>query len=256
MKKRIQIGMILAFTGLWAGAGILHADDRFLWRSWGVRDGLAETYSYAVSMTPGGSAYVRHGSVLSMSVLDGYSVTRIPDPRGSAQVDFPSTQEGVRRRQRCAMDHIPGRAPGVSRRKMDGAVYAARGSPGAGGGAGGTARDGAAGRRPSGVRPGSAAPARHPHGAEFQDCPFPDHVPGLRGRIVHYRRTRVGETAYFARRRCFRVGRSQRRRQPPHPLRSSVAGNRRVVRAGSIHQRQAACHRALVGNRTAIGVRG
>jgi signal transduction histidine kinase/DNA-binding response OmpR family regulator len=71
---------------------MLHADERFLWRSWGVRDGLAETYSYAVSMTPGGSAYIRHGSVLSMSVLDGYSVTRIPDPRGSAQVDFPSTK--------------------------------------------------------------------------------------------------------------------------------------------------------------------
>jgi signal transduction histidine kinase/CheY-like chemotaxis protein/streptogramin lyase len=92
MKKRIQIGMLLAFLSLWAGAGILHADDRFLWRSWGVREGLAETYSYAVSIAPGGSAYIRHGSVLSMSVFDGYGITRIPDPRGSAQVDFPSTK--------------------------------------------------------------------------------------------------------------------------------------------------------------------
>ena len=92
MKKRIQIWMILAFLSLWAGAGILHADDRFLWRSWGVREGLAETYSYAVSMTPDGSAYIRHGAVLSMSVFDGYGVTRIPDPRGSAQPDFPSTK--------------------------------------------------------------------------------------------------------------------------------------------------------------------
>jgi signal transduction histidine kinase/CheY-like chemotaxis protein/streptogramin lyase len=92
MKKRIQIGKLVAFASLWAGAGILHADDRFLWRSWGVREGLAETYSYAVSVTPGGSAYIRHGSVPSMSVFDGYGITRIPDPRGSAQVDFPSTK--------------------------------------------------------------------------------------------------------------------------------------------------------------------
>ena len=92
MKKRIQIGMLLAFLSLWASAGILHGDDRFLWRSWGVREGLAETYSYAVSIAPGGSAYIRHGSVLSMSVFDGYGITRIPDPRGSAQVHFPSTK--------------------------------------------------------------------------------------------------------------------------------------------------------------------
>ncbi len=72
--------------------GMLHADDRYLWRSWGVRDGLAETYSYRVSMTPGGGAYFRHGAVGSMSLFDGYSITRIPDPRGNAQPDWPSTK--------------------------------------------------------------------------------------------------------------------------------------------------------------------
>ena len=54
MKKPIQIGMLLAFLTLGAGTGMLHADDRIQWRSWGVRDGLAETYSRAVSVTPGG----------------------------------------------------------------------------------------------------------------------------------------------------------------------------------------------------------
>jgi signal transduction histidine kinase/CheY-like chemotaxis protein len=91
-KKRIQAGTILAFLALAAGTGMLHADDRYLWSSWGVRDGLAETYSYAISMTAGGSAYVRHGAVSSMSVFDGYGITRIPDPRGSAQPDWPSTK--------------------------------------------------------------------------------------------------------------------------------------------------------------------
>ncbi len=49
MKKRLRIGMLLASLALWACLGILPADDRFLWRSWGVRDGFTETYSYAVS---------------------------------------------------------------------------------------------------------------------------------------------------------------------------------------------------------------
>jgi hypothetical protein len=91
-RKCAQRGIILAFLILWAGAGLLHADERFQWRSWGVRDGLTETYSYAVSMTPEASAYIRHGSVLSMSLFDGYHVTRIPEPRGNAQPDWQSTK--------------------------------------------------------------------------------------------------------------------------------------------------------------------
>ena len=90
MKKPTQIGMFLALAMLWAGVGTLRADDRFMWRYWGVRDGFAETYAYNLSVAPGGNAYVRHGSVSSMSVFDGYGVTRIPDPRGSAPMDFLS----------------------------------------------------------------------------------------------------------------------------------------------------------------------
>src|SRR5580692_2352925 len=92
MSKRIQAGLLLAVLTVAAGTGLLRADDRFLWRSWGVRDGFAETWSYRVSMTPGGSAFFRHGAVLGMSQFDGYSVTRIPDPRGNAQPDWPSTK--------------------------------------------------------------------------------------------------------------------------------------------------------------------
>src|ERR1700722_13074898 len=91
--KRIQIGTLLALLALWAATGMLRADDRFLWRSWGVRDGLTETYTYAGSMTPGGSAYFRHGAVPSMSSFDGYGVTRLPDPRGkNPQPYWPSTK--------------------------------------------------------------------------------------------------------------------------------------------------------------------
>ena len=93
MKKPTQTRRLLAFLVLWAaGVGMLHADDRFLWRSWNVRDGFTETYSYAVSRRPEGSAYVRHGAVSSMSLFDGYAVTRIPEPHGDAQPYWPSTK--------------------------------------------------------------------------------------------------------------------------------------------------------------------
>jgi signal transduction histidine kinase/DNA-binding response OmpR family regulator/streptogramin lyase len=84
--------MFLVFLCILPGAGKLRADDRILWRSWGVRDGFTETYSYAVSVTPEGHAYVRHGAVATMSLFDGYGVTRIPEPRGDVQPHWPSTK--------------------------------------------------------------------------------------------------------------------------------------------------------------------
>ena len=89
MKKETLV--FLAFLPIGAGAGMLQADDRFLWRSWGVRDGFTESYSFAISMTPQGGAYIRHGAVPTMSVYDGYGISRIPDPRGDAQHAWPST---------------------------------------------------------------------------------------------------------------------------------------------------------------------
>ena len=85
---------------------MLPADDRFLWRSWGVRDGLTETYSYALSRAPGGNAYVRHGAVLSMSLFDGYAVTRIPGPSRQRATRLAVHQEGIRRGRRRLVDHI------------------------------------------------------------------------------------------------------------------------------------------------------
>src|ERR1017187_6117473 len=70
MNQRVPAGMLLAFLTLWAGAGRLHADDRFLWRSWGVRDGLSETYSRAVSVMPDGRVYDAPGGILWTATLD------------------------------------------------------------------------------------------------------------------------------------------------------------------------------------------
>jgi signal transduction histidine kinase/CheY-like chemotaxis protein len=74
--------LLFAATWLLAASCGLQADDRFLWRTWGVKDGFVETYTSSIAVSPDGSAYARHGSVLSMSIFDGYHVTRIPDPRG------------------------------------------------------------------------------------------------------------------------------------------------------------------------------
>ncbi len=90
--SRLKTGILLACLTLTAGTAELRSDDRFAWRSWSVREGLTETYSFALSMTPGRGAYIRHGAVLSMSWFDGYGVTRLPDPRGGGQPDWPSTR--------------------------------------------------------------------------------------------------------------------------------------------------------------------
>src|SRR5450755_3317877 len=90
MKKYLKIGLLIALPAIWTG--MLRADDRHVWRSWGVRSGFTETYSVSVSKTPGGNTYIRHGAVLTMSEFDGYGVTRLPDPRGNLQPDWPSTK--------------------------------------------------------------------------------------------------------------------------------------------------------------------
>jgi signal transduction histidine kinase/CheY-like chemotaxis protein len=90
-SERIRITGALAALILCCIATV-HAEDRFMWRSWGVRDGFSETYSFAVSKTQGESAYFRHGAVLSMSSFDGYTVTNLPEPRGSSQPDWSATK--------------------------------------------------------------------------------------------------------------------------------------------------------------------
>lgn len=78
-----------AALAMCAAAGA-RADDQVQWRFWGVRDGFAETYTYRLSVTPNGNAYARHGAVRTMSIFDGYGVTRIPEPRQSAKPYWPA----------------------------------------------------------------------------------------------------------------------------------------------------------------------
>src|ERR1700761_6950436 len=90
--ERTSFRSFLVLLVLGSAAGSLRADQRSWWRSWSVRDGFAETYSFAINLTPEGHLLVRHGAVPSMSVFDGYNVSRIPDPRGDTQPDWPATK--------------------------------------------------------------------------------------------------------------------------------------------------------------------
>ncbi|MBL8211663.1 MAG: response regulator [Bryobacterales bacterium] len=58
------------------------------WRFWTVADGMAESYTQSLASGADGSVWVRHGSVRAMSVLDGYSVRQIPEPRNAAEVNW------------------------------------------------------------------------------------------------------------------------------------------------------------------------
>jgi len=58
------------------------------WRFWTAADGLVESYGQSIDVAPDGSVWMRHGAVPSMSVLNGYSVHRIDEPRRNAAVNW------------------------------------------------------------------------------------------------------------------------------------------------------------------------
>jgi len=51
---------------------------------------LAESYTYSLSLDPGGHLWARHGAVHSISVLDGFWVRRLPEPRNGDRISWES----------------------------------------------------------------------------------------------------------------------------------------------------------------------
>src|SRR5664280_3484137 len=58
------------------------------WLFWTAADGMAESYSQTVGIAPDGTAWVRHGQIGAMSVLNGYSVSQIAEPRATREVNW------------------------------------------------------------------------------------------------------------------------------------------------------------------------
>jgi len=58
------------------------------WRFWTAADGLKESYSRKMSIGADGRVWVRHGAVSSISVLDGYTIAQVPEPRKGSAINW------------------------------------------------------------------------------------------------------------------------------------------------------------------------
>src|SRR5437868_479582 len=66
---------------------LVRGQEQHSWRYWTAADGLNETYSISLSVSANGQICVRHGAVPFMSVLDGYSVSKVRDPREAQRIE-------------------------------------------------------------------------------------------------------------------------------------------------------------------------
>jgi hypothetical protein len=64
------------------------AQSRSDWHFWTAVDGLKESYSRKMSIGADGRLWVRHGAVSAMSVLDGYRVAEVPEPRIGSTISW------------------------------------------------------------------------------------------------------------------------------------------------------------------------
>ncbi len=86
--KRKLLGAIAALCLATSGA----AQSRNDWRFWTAADGLRESYSRRISVSADGRVWIRHGSVSSMSVMDGYAVAQVPEIRGGVMREWAHTE--------------------------------------------------------------------------------------------------------------------------------------------------------------------
>jgi hypothetical protein len=74
-SKRSMWGLPALFVALAMG---LPAHAGSPWRSWSKADGLAESWTFGLSLDSEGRVVAKHGEVAAESVLDGYQITGIP----------------------------------------------------------------------------------------------------------------------------------------------------------------------------------
>ncbi len=76
-----RIRLLSATAVLLLATPALMAQSRSDWHFWTGADGLKESYSRKMSIGADGRLWVRHGAVSAMSVLDGYKIIGVPEPR-------------------------------------------------------------------------------------------------------------------------------------------------------------------------------
>jgi len=55
------------------------AEQRSFWRFWDAQDGLRESYTRTLAVSPNGTIWAVHGDVDKMSLIDGYGITMLPN---------------------------------------------------------------------------------------------------------------------------------------------------------------------------------
>ena len=79
--------VLLAALALLLTQPLAFSQSRLDWRFWTASDGLPESFVHKISKGPDGRIWIRNGAVGSMSILDGYGITRIPEPRSSRVIE-------------------------------------------------------------------------------------------------------------------------------------------------------------------------
>jgi signal transduction histidine kinase/CheY-like chemotaxis protein len=99
----------LAIVAALAAVPSARAQDREVWRFWTVTDGLQESFTFSLALAPDGSITARHGAVRSMSVLDGYRVSPIPDPHRSGRTDWAGSGRATKAADGSTWTTVDGR---------------------------------------------------------------------------------------------------------------------------------------------------
>src|ERR1051325_5294257 len=79
--KKFSYARFLALLFPILACGLFTGQEPGQWRFWTIAQHMAESYARTVTVDSAGKVWIRHGTVGSMSGLDGYSVWTIPEPR-------------------------------------------------------------------------------------------------------------------------------------------------------------------------------
>lgn len=84
--------LLLALAWLLSGRPVWLAAQSSgeIWRVWSAENGLAESTVRAVTVSPRGAVWARHGEVDAISLLEGFVVQRIPSPGGPSRRVYQS----------------------------------------------------------------------------------------------------------------------------------------------------------------------
>jgi signal transduction histidine kinase/CheY-like chemotaxis protein len=88
------------------------------WRFWDKSDGFEESYCRTIGVDAHGRLWVRHGAVSRMSVLDGYSVRKLPEPRVGPTADWTYSE-----RVNVSPAGVPWVVENRSLKRFDGEVW-------------------------------------------------------------------------------------------------------------------------------------